>query len=446
MRSIVLIVLATITSVTSAQDRDSDLEQADKREFAFLEAQARSLEQRLGETEKEGRAMISRLENEIRRTEDRLLGLQSRADTLEQLVLESERALQADEDNSEVLEATYMQAESTLKKHAVAQFDPQAFAKLDDQARIPAIFDHARQVVDSLDDIRTESGKFYLNDGAQTGGSIIYVGGVAAYGVSEKASGALAPAGDGRFKLWPAAADDVAEAFGAGRPPELLKMFLFEAKTREVTDQAKKTVLSTIQSGGSIAWIIVLLGVVALVLIALRAVFLKSASASTATVIDEIGGLVKSGQIDQALALCKEAKNATARVVAATLRNLDRDREHLEDIVSEAILHESGHLDRFGSFILVSAAVAPLLGLLGTVTGMISTFDVITEFGTGDPKLLSGGISVALVTTEIGLIVAIPTLLIGNLLSGWAERIKDDMEKAALRITNIYQDARSANA
>ena len=69
---------------------------------------------------------------------------------------------------------------------------------------------------------------------------------------------------------------------------------------------------------------------------------------------------------------------------------------------------------------------------------MISTFDIITEFGTGDPKLLSGGISVALVTTQLGLVVAIPALILGNLLSGWSNRIKDDMEKAALSVVNIY--------
>src|SRR5690606_18595063 len=117
-----------------------------------------------------------------------------------------------------------------------------------------------------------------------------------------------------------------------------------------------------------------------------------------------------------------------------------------EVIVSESILHESTHLSRFGSVITMIAAVAPLLGLLGTVTGMIQTFDVITEFGTSDPKLLSGGIATALVTTELGLIVAIPCLLFGNLLNGWSDRIKDDMEKAALRAINLYQGntARSA--
>jgi biopolymer transport protein ExbB len=95
-------------------------------------------------------------------------------------------------------------------------------------------------------------------------------------------------------------------------------------------------------------------------------------------------------------------------------------------------------LNRFGALILMIAAVAPLLGLLGTVTGMIQTFDVITEFGTSDPKLLAGGIAVALVTTELGLIVAIPCLLLGNLLSGWADGIKDDMEQGALKVINLH--------
>jgi len=126
-------------------------------------------------------------------------------------------------------------------------------------------------------------------------------------------------------------------------------------------------------------------------------------------------------------------------VIAAAIRNVQRERAHIEDIISEQILHESVHLNRFGTFIIVIAAVAPLLGLLGTVTGMISTFDIITEFGTGDPKLLSSGISIALVTTEVGLAVAIPALIFGNLLSGWAESIKDDMEKAALHVINRYK-------
>ncbi|HHE06027.1 MAG TPA: MotA/TolQ/ExbB proton channel family protein, partial [Epsilonproteobacteria bacterium] len=140
-----------------------------------------------------------------------------------------------------------------------------------------------------------------------------------------------------------------------------------------------------------------------------------------------------------ALEKLKGYKGSTARVIKATLRNIKKDRAHIEDVVMENILNESTSIDRFGSFVLVIAAVAPLLGLLGTVTGMIATFDIITEFGTGDPKLLSGGISEALVTTMLGLVVAIPLLLLGNLLSGWAQSIKDSMEQNALHIVNLYE-------
>ena len=218
-----------------------------------------------------------------------------------------------------------------------------------------------------------------------------------------------------------------------------MEVFLYESTQKAIEERAGKTLLSVINSGGTIAWIIVALGALAALLIILRIFFLRGASASTGKVDKVVGGLVEQGKLDEALKACKRLKGSTSNVVASALRNLDRDREHIEDIVSEQILHESAHLNRFGTFIIVIAAVAPLLGLLGTVTGMISTFDIITEFGTGDPKLLSSGISIALVTTEVGLAVAIPALIFGNLLSGWAESIKDDMEKAALHVMNRYK-------
>ena len=174
----------------------------------------------------------------------------------------------------------------------------------------------------------------------------------------------------------------------------------------------------------------------------LRAFFLLQAGAAVQPIIDSVSPLVQQRRIQEAIEACKRHKGSAARVVTSALRNLDREREHLEDIISESILHESTRLNRFGSLILMIAGVAPLLGLLGTVTGMIQTFDVITEFGTSDPKLLAGGIAVALVTTEQGLLVAIPCLLFGNLLSGWADRIKDDMEKGALKVINLFQTQR----
>lgn len=111
---------------------------------------------------------------------------------------------------------------------------------------------------------------------------------------------------------------------------------------------------------------------------------------------------------------------AHAHVRAQTQKELDDDPK--ERLGFEA------QMSRFQVLIPVVAAVAPLLGLLGTVTGMIETFQVMTVFGSGKPELLSGGISEALITTQLGLIVAIPALFFGQLLSGWAQSIKKKVE------------------
>ena len=105
--------------------------------------------------------------------------------------------------------------------------------------------------------------------------------------------------------------------------------------------------------------------------------------------------------------------------------------------MQEAILHELPRLQRGLALLAVFGAVAPLLGLLGTVTGMIDTFRVITLFGTSDPKLMSGGISEALVTTEVGLAVAIPIMLLHTFLSRRVDHVIGDMEENDVHMTNI---------
>ena len=132
--------------------------------------------------------------------------------------------------------------------------------------------------------------------------------------------------------------------------------------------------------------------------------------------------------------------------MSAILGNLHRDYQALEDLVHEATLGVLPKIQKFSAAITVIAAVAPLMGLLGTVTGVMSTFDVITEHGTGDPKMLAGGISEALVTTELGLIVAIPTLLLGTMLMAVANRIESDLDKAALTVMNSGSAATSVEA
>lgn len=437
--------------VINPEKARDELERAYQKEYAFLEAQLRDLRQRLEAFERQASSAEREKEAQIDRVEAEYIDLQSRGERLNDLLAEADRRIESVQDSRSTLEATFVQAGSTLEPYTdefpgLTRFKSQEFLSAGDREKIDELFTAAENLLGSLASVREVRGDFFLESGAEVSGTIVKIGNIASYGVSDEGAGALAPAGEGRFKVWPASDGDSARAVASGSAPSNLPIFLYESPTTAIEEKQGKTLLGVINSGGIIAWIIVFLGGLALMMILLRVVFLDRARFRTGKVEGTIGGLVSAGSLDDALAAAKELKGAASRVVGAAIRNLDRDREHIEDIISEQILHESAHLNRFGGLILVIAAVAPLLGLLGTVTGMISTFDVITEFGTGDPKLLSGGISIALVTTEVGLAVAIPTLIFGNLLSGWAESIKDDMEKAALHVINAYKGKPQATA
>ena len=114
--------------------------------------------------------------------------------------------------------------------------------------------------------------------------------------------------------------------------------------------------------------------------------------------------------------------------------NTETDIETLELKLDEAILRESAPLETGLSFIKVLYVVAPLLGLLGTVVGMIATFQMITLFGTGDPRMMAGGISTALVTTVLGLVVAIPLTLLHAFLQGKSKSLIQILEEQAAGI------------
>jgi biopolymer transport protein ExbB len=115
---------------------------------------------------------------------------------------------------------------------------------------------------------------------------------------------------------------------------------------------------------------------------------------------------------------------------------VDGSRAELENVLQEAILAEIPAQERFLSTLGVLASIAPLLGLLGTVTGMIHTFELITFHGTGDPRMLSSGISEALVTTMFGLGVAIPIMLAHSLISRRVEERIADLEEKAISFVN----------
>lgn len=124
--------------------------------------------------------------------------------------------------------------------------------------------------------------------------------------------------------------------------------------------------------------------------------------------------------------------NPLGRILSVYNKEQNRSVEALELRLLEAVVDEQTGLEKGLSMLKLLAALAPMLGLLGTVTGMIETFQVITQFGNGDPKVMAGGISMALVTTVLGLVAAMPLLLAHNILSTQAENIRNILEKQGI--------------
>ena len=169
-----------------------------------------------------------------------------------------------------------------------------------------------------------------------------------------------------------------------------------------------------VESGGIVGYIIIAVGILAL-LLALERIITLSLTRS------KIKSQMKSSEVKN--------NNPLGRVLAVHKENRAVDPDTLELKLAEAIIRERPRLERFIPLLKIIAVAAPLMGLLGTVIGMILTFQAITLFGTGDPKLMAGGISQALVTTVLGLLVAIPTVFMHSIASTMAKGVVHTLEE-----------------
>ncbi len=142
------------------------------------------------------------------------------------------------------------------------------------------------------------------------------------------------------------------------------------------------------------------------------------------------------GNRDEALKRARNAPGPVGEMLGDAIAHADEGKDLMEEVMFEKRLRTQPKLDRLMPLIALTAATAPLLGLLGTVTGMIQTFQLITLFGTGDAQTLSGGISEALVTTQFGLMVAVPALIVHALLSRKSKGVLSSMEQASIGFIN----------
>ena len=151
---------------------------------------------------------------------------------------------------------------------------------------------------------------------------------------------------------------------------------------------------------------------------------------------DEVLILISSGKKDQALGLCKRDPSSLAKLISTALENSHYSYEQLTEHIEIAGRRENQELQKFVGTLGIIAAVTPLLGLLGTVFGMIETFGFIGQEGVGNAQGLAGGIAEALITTAAGLTVAIPCLVFYRLFIYQARSYAVEMERMSLRVVN----------
>jgi biopolymer transport protein ExbB len=194
--------------------------------------------------------------------------------------------------------------------------------------------------------------------------------------------------------------------------------------------QGQKGIYEWLSAGGLLVWPILLVGVFAFVLVVERFYSLSRIRGNSDRNMAAILDMVSKGQWKECRQFCRNQPNyPTCRIIGHTLKYIGNTREIIENAFQEGLLRELPMLERFLPTLNVLAAVAPLLGLLGTVTGMINTFQIITIYGTGDPRMMSGGISEALVTTQLGLAVAVPIMILHHILERRVDKIIGDMEE-----------------
>ncbi len=192
-----------------------------------------------------------------------------------------------------------------------------------------------------------------------------------------------------------------------------------------------------IQKGGITMYPIILLSVIALAVFLERLISLRKEKYVPKAFYEQHGSLLKKKNINEAVEVCKANKSALARISETIITNTDLPLSRLLEVAEESGRSEASKLDKFLPSLQTIVAIAPLLGLLGTVLGMIKIFDVIALQGTGSAEALSSGIAEALLTTAAGLVVAIPAQIFYFIVKARADTIGAALEKASSDVMNL---------
>ncbi|MDY4010609.1 MAG: MotA/TolQ/ExbB proton channel family protein [Fusobacterium gastrosuis] len=200
--------------------------------------------------------------------------------------------------------------------------------------------------------------------------------------------------------------------------------------------------LHYLEVGGPILWLLSIISVLTLSIILERIVFFtKNEKDLGKNFKIEINKLIRENKINDAISLCKTKKSCIASSIEKFLISSKKGLEvqDYENIIKEITIEEIAPFESKLNCLASVIGIAPMLGLLGTVTGMIKAFTNISKFGSGDATVVADGIAEALLTTALGLIIAIPAIVAYNYLNRRLEKIESEIDKITTTIINIFR-------
>lgn len=200
--------------------------------------------------------------------------------------------------------------------------------------------------------------------------------------------------------------------------------------------------LHYLEVGGPILWLLSIISVLTLSIILERIVFFtKNEKDLGKNFKIEINKLIRENKINDAISLCKTKKSCIASSIEKFLTSSKKGLEvqDYENIIKEITIEEIARFESKLNCLASVIGIAPMLGLLGTVTGMIKAFTNISKFGSGDATVVADGIAEALLTTALGLIIAIPAIVAYNYLNRRLEKIESEIDKITTTIINIFR-------
>ena len=200
--------------------------------------------------------------------------------------------------------------------------------------------------------------------------------------------------------------------------------------------------LHYLEVGGPILWVLVIISIGAFAVVLERIVFFARNEKNVGSNFrDEILSLVANKKIDEAIALCDTKKSCVASAVKKFLQKAPRgiDVQDYEFILKEITIKETSPYESRLNLLASVISISPMLGLLGTVTGMIRAFTNISKYGTGDAAIVADGIAEALLTTAAGLMIAIPVIVVYNYLTRRLEKMGNEIDDVVTNIINIFR-------